>query len=120
MTTIIYEAGIAKPFDNSLEDRARLLTNERARVQRRLKVAQAKFVGLCALKDVLPRYLQSGDYEHLHDLLQRDLKRWKEAYLEIEQQASDARFDAKVGKFGRRAEIRDEVGEIIHRTGSKV
>jgi hypothetical protein len=97
---IIYEPGVAKPSHNSPQDKLRLLNNEQARVQRRLKNAQGKLAGLFALEDVLPRYLQPGDYEHLRELLQRDVARWMEELNDLKRQLTDARLDAQFNEFG--------------------
>jgi hypothetical protein len=99
MTTIIHELGIAKPSHSSPKDRLRLLNNEHARVQRRLKDAQAKLAGLFALEGVLPRYLQPGDFEHLRELLQRDVERWTQELNDIKRQLPDARLDAQCNEF---------------------
>jgi hypothetical protein len=100
MTTIIHEHGIAKLSHSSPKHRLRLLNNQHARVQRRLKKAQEKLAGIFALEDVLPRYLQPGDYEHLRELLQRDVVRWTEELNNIKRQLPDARLDAQYEEFG--------------------
>jgi hypothetical protein len=100
MSTVINQPGIAKQSGDTLEERARLLTNEASRALRRLRKVQKQIAGLAALKDVLPRYLQPGDYEFIREHLQHEAKRWQEEYDNVAWHASDARHDAKRGEAG--------------------
>jgi hypothetical protein len=72
MTTTIDTPGLAKAAPGDL---LRELTNERARVKRRLDKAKAKLAGIKALKESLQPYLQPGDYEHIYERLEREFER---------------------------------------------
>ena|SRR5215831_8166625 len=69
---VIDMPGLAKVSSGDL---LRELTNELARVRRRLKRAQAKLEGLRTLKEDLQPYLQPGDYEYLLERLKREVTR---------------------------------------------
>jgi hypothetical protein len=93
MTTTIDQPGLAKvsrQTGGEIQNRVRILKNERQRIAKRLAKAQAQFNGIVALEDFLPRYLQPGDYEHLREILSRNLERLREAYDDNGKQLHDA------------------------------
>jgi hypothetical protein len=78
MTTVIAEPGLAKTSiqdKQDVENALRQVTNELQRVRHRLRQAQLKLAGLQALKKDLRLYLQPGDYEHILDVLRREVER---------------------------------------------
>jgi hypothetical protein len=100
--------GLAKLSSGDL---LRELTNELARVRRRLKRARQKLVGLGALKEDLRPYLQPGDYEHLLELLEREVERRRREEMELSRRCSDERFRKIVGdeKFEKHIRERAEM-----------
>jgi hypothetical protein len=88
MTTTIDASGLAKIASGNL---LRDLINERARVQRWLDKAQAKFAGIKALEEELRPYLQPGDYEHLYERLQHEIERWNQREKELTRLVQDER-----------------------------
>ena len=89
MTTTIDAPGLAKAAPGNL---LRDLTNERARVRRRLDKAQAKFAGIKVLKEDLRPYLQPGDYEHIHERLEHEVERWDQREKELRQLVFDENY----------------------------
>ena len=87
MTTVINAPGLSKisPGDDVL----RQLENEKARVRRRLRKAEAKLAGLKALKDdLLRRYMQAEDYQYEEERLQREVERWSQEQRELHERFS--------------------------------
>ena len=110
---VINEPGLAKV---SSTDLLHELTNELVRVRRRLKRARLKFAGLQALKRDLQPYLQSGDYEHLLELLKREIERREREETELSTRCRDERFRQAVGDE-RFEKSRRELAEIHRKLG---
>ena len=87
----------AEPAKVSSTNLLRELTNELARVRRRLKRAVEKYKGLQALKETLQPYLHTGDYEHLLERLKREVERRGREEMELGKRCHDERFRQAVG-----------------------
>src|SRR5262245_36515673 len=86
--------GLAKVSSGDL---LRDLTNDLARLRRRLHRVQRKFEGLRVLKEDLRPYLQPGDYEHLLERLKREVERRGREEMELGKRCHDERFRQAVG-----------------------
>ena len=73
------------------DDALRDLTNELARVRRRLRKAELKLKGLHALKEDLRSRLPAEEYEYMQVKLQREVEQWEKAETELQRRCSDAR-----------------------------
>jgi hypothetical protein len=94
MTTTIDVPELARI---SSSDLLRDFTNERRRNQRRLERAQLKLAGLQALKKDLQPYLQPGDYEHIEDRLQREVRQRSEKESELSRLCWEERYRQRHG-----------------------
>jgi len=105
----------AEPAKVSSTNLLRELTNELARVRRRLKRAVEKYKGLQALKETLQPYLQTGDYEHLLERLKCETERLKREELELGRRCHDERLRQELGdeKFEKHARERAEMERRI-------
>ena len=94
MTRVIDASGIAKPSGgNALRE----FTNELARVRRRLRRAKVKLQGLRALKKDLQPRLPAEEYEYLATRLQREVKQWRDAELELSSRCHDEWLRQDIG-----------------------
>src|SRR5262245_26373992 len=104
--------GLAKV---SSTDLLRELTNELARVRRRLKRTQVKLEGSRALKEDLQPYLQPGDYEYLLERLKREVERRKREELKLGGRLRDERLRQLLGneKFEKHLRERAEINRRV-------
>jgi|SRR5262249_6131479 len=109
---VIDMPGLAKVSSGDL---LRELTNELARVRRRLKRAQAKLEGLRTLKEDLQPYLQPGDYEYLLERLKREVERRKREELELGGRLRDEHLRQLLGdeKFEKHLRERAEINRRV-------
>jgi len=110
--------GLAKLSSGDL---VRELTNELARVRRRLKRARQKLAGLRALKEDLQPYLQPGDYEHLLELLKREVERRSREETELGGRCWDERYRQAFGdeKFEEFRRMREALFRNTRASGAK-
>jgi hypothetical protein len=109
---VIDMPGLAKVSSGDL---LRELTNELARVRRRLKRAVQKHKGLQVLKETLQPYLQPGDYEHLLERLKREVERLQREDIKLSGRCHDERFRQAVGdeRFEKYLRERDEINRRV-------
>jgi|SRR5262249_42536431 len=105
----------AAPAKVSSTNLLRELTNELARLRRRMKRVQLKLAGLQALETDLQPYLQPGDYEHLLGLLGCEVERRQREVRELERRCSDERLRQVLGdeKFEKHLRERAEINRRV-------